>query len=417
MKSTNQNIEELLKDVAQLQEHQKEIERIKGETFNIFSILGVESKENKTHSGFIAELLNPKGSHYMGSIFLKAFLEQIAYKGKLDPDNASVIKEYHVGKRKSITGGRIDIFITDKAGNCISIENKICAGDQENQLIRYYNYRKGKNMLFYLSLDGSDPSEHSTKHVIDDKNKIVLKRGNDYHILSYEDHILAWLDRCHQLAVDVPQLRYSIKQYILLIKKITYQMVDPKSKEIKEKLFKYSESAEFIASNFQSIKNDIKEKFRADVAQELRKKKDEKLFNFVHPNSVHTKGFAQIYVELKNYHHSEIQILIESFSGYGNHNNQMYIGVYDHSGKKEDFPISGNLETLNTSHWKSAKIIYIENKAICLEDLSFLKKIVDPESDTYKQIVSEFVNQCVDFINEKYPVIEDYLSKESDEPK
>jgi hypothetical protein len=63
----------LLKEVELLQKHQKEIEIIKGETFNIFSILGVESKENKTHSSFIAELLNPNGSHYMNAVFLEAF--------------------------------------------------------------------------------------------------------------------------------------------------------------------------------------------------------------------------------------------------------------------------------------------------------------------------------------------------------
>ena len=36
----------------------EEISRLKGENFNIFSILGLESAENKTHSAFIAELLN-----------------------------------------------------------------------------------------------------------------------------------------------------------------------------------------------------------------------------------------------------------------------------------------------------------------------------------------------------------------------
>jgi hypothetical protein len=106
----NENIQRLLKEVNQLQKHQREIEKIKGETFNIFSILGVESKENKTHSSFVAELLNPKGSHYMGSLFLKAFLNQIKYNGNLNIATASVTKEYYVGKRKNISGGRIDIL-------------------------------------------------------------------------------------------------------------------------------------------------------------------------------------------------------------------------------------------------------------------------------------------------------------------
>lgn len=45
--------------------------------FNIFSILRSESDEVYLHSQFLAELLNPKGSHNQGDILLGLFLQQV----------------------------------------------------------------------------------------------------------------------------------------------------------------------------------------------------------------------------------------------------------------------------------------------------------------------------------------------------
>jgi hypothetical protein len=403
----------LLKEVELLQKHQKEIEIIKGETFNIFSILGVESKENKTHSSFIAELLNPNGSHYMNAVFLEAFLKEINYKGNLDIASTTVHKEFHIAQRKDITGGRIDILIKDRNNNFISIENKIYAGDQENQLIRYHNYKKGKNTLYYLSLEGGEASEHSTVHKKENNTIIALKNGADYYTLSYVNDILNWLDKCHKLAVDVPQLRDSIKQYILLIKKLTNQMIDPQNIAIKKILLENAEAAQFVSENFQKVKNEIKEKFRETVVFELKQKLDSTLFGFAYPNKVNTKGIAQIFVELKKLEETKFQFLIESFSGYGHHNGSLFIGVLDHSNKQEKYPLSGELDGFNTKWWKNTKFILIDNKRINLEDNIFLKKLIDPTSKEYQRIVQEFVSQCICFVNENYTVINDFFHSKS----
>ena len=68
---TNNNLKKLLLDAKRISDHQEEISTLKGENFNVFSILKMESKENETHSAFLGELLNPKGSHGFGSLFLK----------------------------------------------------------------------------------------------------------------------------------------------------------------------------------------------------------------------------------------------------------------------------------------------------------------------------------------------------------
>lgn len=126
----------------------KDEKALRGEQFNIFGLLGVSSSEVRLHSAILGELLNPKGSHGAGSRFLLEFIKQnIPQWGKFTEeqlDNATVDLEVPIGEKTDDAGGRIDIRIVigDKA---IIIENKIYAGDQDAQLLRYHNY--GKNIM------------------------------------------------------------------------------------------------------------------------------------------------------------------------------------------------------------------------------------------------------------------------------
>ena len=118
----------LLGNVKRILKHQEEIKKLKGENFNVFSILKMESKENGTHSAFLGELLNPKGAHNFGNIFLHLFLQQIGNE-ELDLNATEVILEYSLGAVNDTakTGGRVDIYIKDATNNTICIENKIYA--------------------------------------------------------------------------------------------------------------------------------------------------------------------------------------------------------------------------------------------------------------------------------------------------
>jgi len=111
-------VKSVLKQSDQIITHQRELEEIRGEKFNVFSILSMETKEDATHSAFIAELLDPKGSHMMGAIFLKQFLKTIRHEDNIIASSATVIREYYIGKVdfEKRTGGRIDILIKDKLG-------------------------------------------------------------------------------------------------------------------------------------------------------------------------------------------------------------------------------------------------------------------------------------------------------------
>lgn len=215
-----------------------EISRLKGENFNIFSILGLESAENKTHSTFIGELLNPEGSHGMQEVFLRLFIRQleteklnqqkkISIKSPLDADErikfrtegARVKLEFPIGEIdiEKKTGGRIDIFLEDKNGKCIAIENKIYAPEQPMQIPRY---KTPTNEVVFLTLDGTDAKERGK-----------LEAGKDYFLLSYRDNIKDWLQACLKEVADFPILRETIKQYIILIKKLTGQLASQEMKD------------------------------------------------------------------------------------------------------------------------------------------------------------------------------------------
>ncbi len=221
----------------------KEEKLRRGEEFNIFEVMRAESYEVRTHSAFIAELLNPKGKHGQGDAFLKLFLDTIQESLKensvpyAEMFNAFDVYthtyvEYNIGpiSANKEEGGRIDILLEGK-GKAIIIENKIYAGDQEKQLYRYrkfaqQQYGEGNYLILYLTLDGHSPDEKSLMGT--DK---TLAENEDYFCISYEHHICDWLSLCKEKATAAPLVRETITQYHDLIKKLTYQDMETTTKE------------------------------------------------------------------------------------------------------------------------------------------------------------------------------------------
>ena len=73
----NNNVEKLLNEIGKLVVAQNERTKERyshGELFNVFNILGFESKEVRLHSALLAELLRPNGMSGVGNAFQKAFL-------------------------------------------------------------------------------------------------------------------------------------------------------------------------------------------------------------------------------------------------------------------------------------------------------------------------------------------------------
>lgn len=81
----------LLNQVDTIAKHSEELSKLNGENFNIFSILGLESNENRKHSNFIAALLNPKSTHGQSNIFLDLFIKHFNLKSIFEILKATVL--------------------------------------------------------------------------------------------------------------------------------------------------------------------------------------------------------------------------------------------------------------------------------------------------------------------------------------
>jgi len=286
------NNNSLLEKTAMLKDKYELIALYTGENFNIFELMGLESREVKTHSRFIAELLNPKGSHGQGILFLELFLSQMQIEG-IDSTKARVEIEKFAGwKNEDATeGGYIDIIIRTE-NFAVILENKIYAGDQENQLLRYSNYGKAnygdKFELYYLTLQGNEASEHSTNG-----ENVACKT------ISYQKEILKWIEACHEKTVNFPILRETLTQYIHLIKRLTNQTESEKmNTELVDSIIgsKGNLSA-FFELQIWDVINGVKEKLfesfknqLKDVAEKLKLNPDfsePQYLKFYLPNSNH----------------------------------------------------------------------------------------------------------------------------------
>lgn len=196
----------------------KEYERAQGNSFNIFNVLGMTSNEVKLHSALIVEMLDPNGSHGMKDLFLKAFIEALGLSDfNLNTKSASVEKEKNIGRKTQTTGGILDIMITD-AHKVIIIENKIYASDQDNQLLRYKNFAQNfkESKLYYLTLHCNNAKDSSL-------GLYSSMSHDDYECISYEKHILEWIDRCIEISSEKPLVNNTLIAYRNLIKQLTYQ--------------------------------------------------------------------------------------------------------------------------------------------------------------------------------------------------
>lgn len=269
METTIQNTKQLIREVKGIYSHQQEIKRLRGEYFNVFSILRMEYKENATHSAFLGELLSPTGSHLFKELFLELFLKLVGYNGQLNPATAHVELERYIGlvDISDKTGGRIDIYISDSQGNSISIENKINAKDQQAQIERYVNYNKERNTVYYLTLEGNQATDQSSGE---------LQEDSDYNCISYKQDIIEWLTACMKEASEQPILRESIKQYILLIKKITNQLTDNvMEKQVIESIKKNYQAAVIIADNIWKADLEMTKTFLIEIKHQLESELNE----------------------------------------------------------------------------------------------------------------------------------------------
>lgn len=241
------------------------------ESFNMFTALGIERKE-VYHSAFLKSLLNVGPQNKILMSFVKDVLH-------LDDktDYTEVQTEVNIGPKTETEGGRIDLLIISRDHTkCIIIENKIYAGDQDNQLLRYKQYGEneyqGRYALIYLTLRGNPASQKSTGD-----NLIV---GQDYITISYKQSILEWLMNIKDNETIVSEnVKSAIEQYIIILKQLTRRNMELEEKikqqflstcnttlEYLQELIRVNKSTESILQSMKSMIEEHRETMVKDLA-------------------------------------------------------------------------------------------------------------------------------------------------------
>lgn len=216
----------LLRQAEKIIEKHDAVNKATGGRFNIFSVLGMEHNEVKTHSAFIYDFINPLGSHAQGDIYVRLFVENVLGLESFNIKNLKIKRE-----DPTVENRRID-FSIENDRYFIAIEMKIYALDQHQQLVDYakhaneYAKKVGKEAkIYYLTLTGNDADETSVRDK--DTHEDVA-----YEKISFSLHILEWVERCINQSALLPTVRETLVQYAKLLRKITNQNEENMDKEL-----------------------------------------------------------------------------------------------------------------------------------------------------------------------------------------
>lgn len=333
----NTQINSLLRQTEKIIEKHDAIDKAIGAKFNIFTILERDRSETR-HSRLLAELLNPKGSHGQGGVYLKLFYQVFeeelktcwsknnnTFKIDIFAEKALV----HTEQSNNIDGkqGFIDIVVETNEF-AIVIENKIDAGDQDAQLERYEQSKKGKNiLLIYLTLDGREPSLNA-KGTLSQKSIVLM---------SYSFHIIKWLEICIKESATLPAVRETLAQYSKLLLKITNQNEETMDNELVELLLKDGNLrvADKLSKALPEVKAKIELKFWKKVKELLVPMLSE--YDLIYRDTEDDVIFERIRTRQKSgvgiiwmYHNVEYAkgTLFNFALAYDNSNDKLYIGCY-----------------------------------------------------------------------------------------
>lgn len=193
--------------------------RLAAPGFNVFQLMKIGRREVKTHSAFLADLLDPAGSHGQGFDFLKAFfihckhkktvpikIKDCQFDSMLFPEVPGAIEEYRweITKEKGTPRhGRMDIVIHCPTLKLLCvIENKIGADERKRQLKDYWDWMQTQKKiahkaLFFLTPEGRDSRTAGC---------------TPYFKLSYNEDIYEWLTDA-EANIDAAPVAAVVEQY------------------------------------------------------------------------------------------------------------------------------------------------------------------------------------------------------------
>ena len=193
---------------SSLRQEEQNWQKATAPNFNVFRVLHLQRRETKLHSRFLAELLDPRGSHGQADRFLTAFLDAGKNVGFRCPSQWPTDAIWEITTEEVVSeSDRLDIVLRCPAARFVMvIENKVDAAEGSKQLSRYYEDWLKKQPadfrnLVFLTPDGREPETISV---------------DKCSCLSYRDHITGWLRKLVD-KIEADRLRFAIDQYLQVV--------------------------------------------------------------------------------------------------------------------------------------------------------------------------------------------------------
>ena len=211
-------VNELCNTIVKIDKNVNEKRRKTPGTMNIAEIMNRHRLENQ-HSNILSFLIDPDEKHNhieYGESFLFLLKEKgLKIKGS---------KVFSVTREDSTDEYRRMDLLIETNTDFIIIENKIGAGDQQNQINDCVSFLERKTnapdkiFIVYLTLFGDEPSKKSISMEMLNE----LKKSKKFISLSYSDDIISWLEKL-QVSKEETILQSGINQYIDVVKGITHK--------------------------------------------------------------------------------------------------------------------------------------------------------------------------------------------------
>jgi hypothetical protein len=165
-------------------------DRLLATRFNVFDYV---APDENLLSAIIADLLDPRGDHGQGDVFLRLFLTELCGVAAAEMSRVCVTREHcavHIDRNR-----RIDVVIgLDGLG--VGIENKPWAQDQPDQVNDYVAHMRREFprgfVIVYLSPDGGPPESLPTAR----RRTLLAQRR--LREIAYPEHFCAWLELCRK---------------------------------------------------------------------------------------------------------------------------------------------------------------------------------------------------------------------------
>lgn len=191
---------------------QRRIDQKLATGFNVFNLI---APDENTLSDILADLLDPKGSHGQGHLFLKLLFDKLGLPWEGNPVGGITVQREAPTHRIQNHRRRMDVLV--EAGALLAIENKVDSLEQPDQVKDYLAHLRQeltgstrRAVLVYLTPNGRSPTS-LTRSTVE-----KLKENAMLYCWSYQKEILAWLEACRHHC-EAERIRYFLSDFMAYI--------------------------------------------------------------------------------------------------------------------------------------------------------------------------------------------------------